>query len=234
MAYRDRFYGQRPIPGRNEVRVNDRIRISPVRLIGADGEQVGIVPVKEALERARAANLDLVEVAPNVRPPVCRIMDYGRFKYETSKKQKVARKKQHTVQIKEMRFRPRVDTHDYEFKLKHVRDFLTEGNKVKVFVMFRGREMAHMEFGSELLQKVAKDLEDIAAPEGATHQEGRNMIMVISPKPQVVKQAAAIRAAKAKAEKPGEEERHASDGEAPKTLLDLAGGIELTDLDKQP
>ena len=205
---------------RDEVRVNDRIRITPIRLIGADGEQIGIIPVKEALERARAVNLDLVEVAANVRPPVCRIMDYGRFKYENSKKHRLARKKQHTVQLKEMRFRPRVDAHDYKFKIDHVREFLLEGSKVKVFVMFRGREMAHLEFGHELLQRLSKDLESVATPDASPQQEGRHLIVIMSPKPTVVKQAAAARAAKAKAAK-----RSDLEGEP----IDLQAGIQIED-----
>jgi translation initiation factor IF-3 len=178
-----------------------------VRLVGADAEQIGIVPINEALERARTANLDLVEVSSTSRPPVCRIMDYGRYKYETAKKQKNARKKQHSMELKEMRFRPKVDTHDYEFKTKHIREFLEEGNKVKVFVMFRGREMAHTEFGRELLARVCEDMKEIASVEIGAKQEGRRMNMVLAPLPALVKKAADERAAKAlakeKAKHPG-------------------------------
>ncbi len=167
-----------------------------MRLVGADGEQIGIVPINEALERARTASLDLVEVSSASRPPVCRIMDYGRYKYETAKKQKTARKKQHSMELKEMRFRPKVDTHDYDFKTKHIREFLEEGNKVKVFVMFRGREMAHTEFGRELLQRVVEDMKEVATVEIGAKQEGRRMNMVLAPLPALVKKAAEERAAK--------------------------------------
>ncbi|MBN4056869.1 translation initiation factor IF-3 [bacterium AH-315-J21] len=179
-----------------EPRINERIRISPVRLVGAEGEQIGIVPINEALERARTADLDLVEVSSASRPPVCRIMDYGRFKYETAKKQKTARKKQHSMELKEMRFRPKVDTHDYEFKTKHIREFLEEGNKVKIFVMFRGREMAHTEFGRELLARVVEDMKEVATVEIGAKQEGRRMNMVLAPLASLVKKAADDRAAK--------------------------------------
>ena len=124
-------------------------------------------------------------------------MDYGKYKYEISKKQKVARKKQHSTQLKEMRFRPKVDTHDYEFKTKHVREFILEGNKVKVFVMFRGREMAHTELGRRVLDRVSEDLKEIAVVENAPKQEGRHMIMVIAPQAHIIKQAAKVRADKA-------------------------------------
>ncbi len=178
-----------------------------MRLVGADAEQIGIVPINEALERARTANLDLVEVSSTSRPPVCRIMDYGRYKYETAKKQKNARKKQHSMELKEMRFRPKVDKHDYEFKTKHIREFLEEGNKVKVFVMFRGREMAHTEFGRELLARVCEDMKEVASVEIGAKQEGRRMNMVLAPLPALVKKAADERAAKAvakeKAKRPG-------------------------------
>ncbi len=186
------------IPRPREPRINDRIRVTPIRLIDADGEQAGIIPVKEALDRAREANLDLVEVSGNSKPPVCRIMDYGRYKYEASKKQKDARKKQHSAEIKEMRFRPKVETHDYEFKTKHIREFLEEGNKVKIFVMFRGREMAHTEFGRKLLERVVQDMVEIATVEVYPKQEGRRMNMVLAPLPAVIKNAAELRLARAK------------------------------------
>jgi len=125
------------------VRVNRQIRISPVRVIGAEGEQLGILPVEEALAAAESQGLDLVEVAPTARPPVVRIMDYGKFKYEAARKAREARKKQHQIQIKEVKFRPGIEAHDFEFKVRHARRFLEEGNKVKATMMFRGRQMAH-------------------------------------------------------------------------------------------
>lgn len=170
------------------MRVNHRIRVSPVRLIGSDGEQLGIVPVKEALDRAAEFDLDLVEVSPNSRPPVCRILDYGKFKYEQAKKEKLSKKKQHSFQMKEMRYRPKIDEHDYQFKLKHVLAFLKSGSKVRTYVMFRGREMAYTDRGRKLLHRVAEDLVEIAVIDMSPKQEGRHMSMILSPKPEIMKQ----------------------------------------------
>ncbi|MFZ5979592.1 MAG: translation initiation factor IF-3 [Candidatus Zixiibacteriota bacterium] len=195
-----------------DVRVNDRIRVSPVRLIGPDGDQLGIIPTSEALNRAAEAGLDLVEVSPNSRPPVCRIMDFGKYKYELSKKDKLAKKKQHTFQMKEMRFRPKIEEHDYQFKTRHVREFLESGNKVKVFVIYRGREMAHLEFGRDVLDRVIKDLEEIALVDVPPKLEGRNMSMLLSPKPEVLKK---IQAAKSSRKKKGGDK---SGGESEKKL----------------
>jgi translation initiation factor IF-3 len=147
------------------------------------------LPIKEALERARNMGLDLVEVAPNSRPPVCRILDYGKFRYELSKKDRAAKKKQHTIQMKEMRYRPKIDDHDFEFKTRHVRAFIESGSKVKVFVMFRGREMAYTEFGQKLLDRVAQELSDISNVEAVPRLDGRKMTMVLTPKPDIVKKA---------------------------------------------
>jgi translation initiation factor IF-3 len=158
-----------------------------VRLIGPDGDQLGIIPTEEALARAREHGLDLVEVSPTSRPPVCRILDYGKLKYELAKKDKLAKKKQHAFQMKEMRYRPKIDEHDFNFKTKHVREFIESGSKVKTFVMFRGREMAHTEFGQRVLERVALDLADIAVVEFPPKQEGRNMIMVLAPNQEVLK-----------------------------------------------
>ena len=169
------------------MRINERIRVSPIRLIGVDGEQVGIVATSDALQRARENGLDLVEVSPNSRPPVCRILDYGKFKYEQTKKEKTAKKKQHAFQLKEMRYRPKIDEHDFQFKTKHVREFLESGSKVRVFVMFRGREMAHTEFGAKVLERVVLELQDIATVEMTMKMEGRNMSMVMAPNPDVMK-----------------------------------------------
>jgi len=154
-------------------------------LIGSEGEQVGIIPTAEALQRAQELGLDLVEVSPTSRPPVCRILDYGKFKYELAKKDKMAKKKQHSFQLKEMRFRPKIDEHDFQFKTKHVRSFIEAGSKVKVFVMFRGREMAHTEYGRKVLDRVAKELDDVANVEVIPRLDGRHMNMVISPKPEI-------------------------------------------------
>lgn len=156
-------------------------------MIGPDGDQYGIIPTPEALERAQEMGLDLVEVSPNSRPPVCRILDYGKYKYELAKKDKLAKKKQHTMQLKEMRYRPKIDEHDFQFKTKHVREFIESGSKVKAFVMFRGREMAHTEYGRKVLDRVAQELKDIAIIENHPKQEGRKMIMVLGPTPEVMK-----------------------------------------------
>ncbi|TVR65863.1 MAG: translation initiation factor IF-3 [Gemmatimonadales bacterium] len=163
------------------VRVNDQIRISPVRLIDAEGEQVGIVALDDAKARAQQAGLDLVEVAPGARPPVCRLMDYGKFKYEEARKARDARKKQHTVQIKEVKYRPGIEDHDYEFKTRHVRRFLEDGDRVKVTMMFRGRQMAHPELGVEVLERVAEAVADLGKIEGQPTREGRTMIMMLAP-----------------------------------------------------
>lgn len=140
------------------------------------------MPVKEAQQLAYERGLDLVEVSPTAKPPVCRILDYGKYKYELSKKQKVARKKQHTVQLKEMRYRPKIEEHDYQFKTKHVRQFLLDGFKVKVYVEFRGREMAHTEFGRRIIERVTEELLDIALVEQKAKMEGRNLTTIMMPK----------------------------------------------------
>ena len=153
-------------------------------MIGPDGEQVGIIPTKEAMERAREAGLDLVEVAPNARPPVCRILDFGKYKYDQAKKQSQSKKKQHSVSVKGMRFRPKIEEHDYQFKKKHVETFLNQGNKVKCFVLFRGRERAHTEFGENILKRLAEDLSEIATMENRPRMEGNSMNMLLTPNPQ--------------------------------------------------
>ncbi len=158
-----------------------------MRLIGPEGDQLGIIPTEEALARAREQGLDLVEVSPTSRPPVCRILDYGKLKYELAKKDKLAKKKQHAFQMKEMRYRPKIDEHDFSFKTRHVREFIESGSKVKTFVMFRGREMAHTEFGQKVLERVAQELADVAIIEFPPKQEGRNMIMVLAPNQDVLK-----------------------------------------------
>jgi len=149
-------------------------------LIGADGKQVGIVPIKQALDEALKAGLDLVEIAPQAKPPVCKIMDFGKYAYEKSKKEKLSKKKQHTVVVKEIRMRPKTEAHDLEYKVKHARNFLMNKNKVKFTVHFRGRELAHKEFGEQLLQKIIEMLDDIAKVESGIKFEGRNMTMVMT------------------------------------------------------
>jgi translation initiation factor IF-3 len=156
--------------------------VQSVRLIAPDGVQIGVVSTDEALKKAEGYGLDLVEVAPNSKPPVCRIMDYGKYKYEQSKKEKISKKKQHTITVKEIRLRPRTDDHDLETKIKHARKFLEQKNKVKVTMLFRGREMAYQDFGRELLDRVQEMLDDVAKVESEPKMEGRRMIMVLAAK----------------------------------------------------
>ena len=164
------------------MRVNQQIRAPEVLLIGADGKNEGVRTIKEALEYAAEANMDLVEVAPQANPPVCRIMDYGKFKYQQSKKLQEAKKKQSHVVVKEVKLRPKTDEHDLQFKIKHVRRFIEEGNKAKVTLVFRGREITHMEFGVRALERVASEIEDIAVIEMKPKMEGRSMFMIVAPK----------------------------------------------------
>ncbi|HEX9824512.1 MAG TPA: translation initiation factor IF-3 [Actinomycetota bacterium] len=161
--------------------MNERIRAPEIRLVGSDGAQVGIVSTQEALRMAEEQDLDLVEVAPQAKPPVCRIMDYGKYKYEQALKQKEARKKQTRVDVKEIKFRPKIDIHDYETKKGHVVRFLNAGARVKVTIMFRGREMAHTELGRKILDRLVADLDETAIVDQMPKLDGRNMIMVISP-----------------------------------------------------
>ncbi len=164
-----------------ELRINDRIRVPRVRVVSAEGEQVGILETKDALEMAEEQDLDLVEVAPQADPPVCRIMDYGKYKYEQDVKQRESRKKQTNVVVKEMKMRPKIDRHDYETKKGHVVRFLRQGAKVKVTIMFRGRETARAELGHRLLEKLADDVADIAKVDTPARIDGRNMTMVLGP-----------------------------------------------------
>lgn len=164
------------------VRVNEQIRISPVRLIGADGEQVGIVPVEEAQRTAAERGLDLVEVAPGARPPVVKVMDYGKYRFEQAKAARAAKKKQHVIHLKEVKYRPGISDHDFEFKTRHAREFLQEGNKVKLTMMFRGRQVTHPELGREVLMRAYHEVEDIGKIELEPKLEGRNMTMVLAPK----------------------------------------------------
>jgi translation initiation factor IF-3 len=162
--------------------VNDRIRSPEVRLVGPDGSQVGIIALPDALRIARELDLDLVEVAPQAKPPVCRLLDYGKYKYEQAIKDKEARKKQSQVVVKEMKMRPKIDPHDYATKKGHITRFLGQGNKVKMTIMFRGREMAHTELGAKILRRLEEDLAEIAQVEVAPKLDGRNMTMVLSPR----------------------------------------------------
>ncbi|WP_081617406.1 MULTISPECIES: translation initiation factor IF-3 [unclassified Thioalkalivibrio] len=164
------------------VRLNDQITSSKIRLIDAEGENRGITTSEEALDMARESGLDLVEISPNAEPPVCRIMDYGKYKFEQSKKAQEARKKQKQIQIKEVKFRPGTDEGDYNVKLRNLRRFLENGDKAKVTIRFRGREMRHQELGNQLLDRIEEDVTDIAVVEQRPKMEGRQMIMVMSPR----------------------------------------------------
>ena len=162
--------------------MNDRIRASEVRLVGPDGSQVGILALPDALRIARELDLDLVEVAPQAKPPVCRLLDYGKYKYEQAIKDKEARKKQSQVVVKEMKMRPKIDPHDYRTKRGHVERFLGQGNKVKLTIMFRGREMAHTDLGVKILRRLEEDLSEMALVETPAKLDGRNMTMVFAPR----------------------------------------------------
>jgi translation initiation factor IF-3 len=165
----------------DDARINDRIRARQVRLINSDGSQLGVKALPEALQIAREQGLDLVEVADKADPPVCKIMDYGKYKYEQDQRRKESKRKATSVVIKEMKFRPKIDGHDYETKMKHVERFLAEGSKVKLTIMFRGREMAHPELGRRILERVADRVAELAIVEAAPRQDGRNMTMVLNP-----------------------------------------------------
>ncbi|WP_396711431.1 translation initiation factor IF-3 [Microbispora sp. H11081] len=193
-----------------EPRINDRIRVPEVRLVGPNGEQVGIVSIGDALKLAQESDLDLVEVAATARPPVCKLMDYGKFKYESAMKAREARRNQaHTI-IKEIKLRPKIDPHDYETKKGHVVRFLKAGDKVKVTIMFRGREQSRPELGFRLLQRLAEDVTDLGFVESQPKQDGRNMIMVIGPH----KKKAEAKAEKAAAKARGTEQEAAEPAEA--------------------
>ncbi|MEW5725608.1 MAG: translation initiation factor IF-3 [Thermodesulfobacteriota bacterium] len=175
MAKKDKDPGKR-------VNVNQKIKAGTVRLIGAEGSQVGIVTLDEALRAAVEAGLDLVEVAPEADPPVCRIMDFGRYKYQQSKKQQESRKKATVIQIKEVKLRPKTAEHDYQFKLRNIRKFLSQKNKTKVSLMFRGREIAHAALAKGMLDRIVTDTADLSTVEQVPKLEGRNMTMVLAPK----------------------------------------------------
>ncbi|MBO0838049.1 MAG: translation initiation factor IF-3, partial [Actinobacteria bacterium] len=180
-----------------ELRTNERIRVPEVRLVGPAGEQIGIVAINDALRLAQEADLDLVEVAPMARPPVAKLMDYGKFKYESALKARESRKNQAQTVIKEIKLRPKIDPHDYGTKKGHVERFLKQGDKVKVTIMFRGREQSRPELGFKLLQRLAGDISDLGFVEAAPKQDGRNMIMVIGPHRRKTEAMAAARAERA-------------------------------------
>jgi translation initiation factor IF-3 len=208
-----RFDRRRPEAG---LRINHRIRVPEIRVI-LEEEQLGIMPTHEALRLAEEKGLDLVEISPRSQPPVCRIMDYGKYKYDEAKKKQQARKRSSTVETKEIKFRPKTEEHDMDFKVKHVRRFLEGGNKVRLAVVFRGREITHPQTGMAVLNRVVERCGDIATVEATPNMEGRRMIMVIAPKPGVVRKAqeakkAAAAAAQAaqtqKKDQPGQPGKH--------------------------
>ena len=166
---------------REGERINQFIKASEVRVVHDKKGSLGVMNIKDALALAREEDSDLVEIVPNANPPVCKIINYGKYKFELQKKNKEAKKKQKLVQLKEIKMRPQISVHDYNFKMKHIREFLNEGNKVKITIMFRGREMAHTEFGYDLIAKIIKDLENEASTEKPPKMEGRNLLAVLNP-----------------------------------------------------
>jgi translation initiation factor IF-3 len=162
--------------------VNEEIRVPQVRLIDSEGEMIGVLPIREALARAAEAGLDLLEISPNAVPPVCKLTDFGKFKYEQQKKRNEAKKKQKVIEIKEIKMRPNIDDHDYGVKMRAMISFLEEGDKVKVTLRFRGREMAHMDLGAKVLERVRTELDEKAKVESMPRVEGRQMVMVLTPK----------------------------------------------------
>ncbi|NBD09116.1 translation initiation factor IF-3 [Corallococcus silvisoli] len=172
-----------------DQRTNRRIRAREVRVVGPNAEQLGVMSIEAALTRAQADGLDLVEISPMAKPPVCKIMDYGKFKYEEKKKASETKKKQVVVHLKEVKLRPKTEEHDYEFKVRNVRRFLEEGNKAKITIMFRGREITHKELGSAILEDVTKDLKEVAVVEQNPRMEGRQMFMILAPNAKVAQRA---------------------------------------------
>ncbi|MFN7978836.1 MAG: translation initiation factor IF-3 [Vicinamibacterales bacterium] len=166
----------------DRVRTNERIRVREIRVIDETGQQLGIMPPPQALTIARSKGLDLVEISPTAVPPVCRIMDYGKYQYQEAKRSREAKKHQKVIEVKEIKFRPKVDEHDYQFKKKHIERFLEDGDKVKATVFFRGREMAHPEIGQRILMRLIEDLADLAMPETMPRQEGNQMHTILSQK----------------------------------------------------
>ena len=169
-------------PSRDGPRINAQINVPSVRVVDENGEMLGVLPIREALSRAAEAGLDLVEISPNAEPPVCKILDFGKYKYEIQKKKNEARKKQKVIEVKEIKLRPNIDEHDYEVKMRSVHRFLDEGDKVKVTMRFRGREMVHQEIGKQVLDRVREEMEATAKVEQFPKLEGRQMTMVMAPR----------------------------------------------------
>ncbi|RKH39091.1 translation initiation factor IF-3 [Corallococcus llansteffanensis] len=205
-------------PNRDQ-RTNRRIRAREVRVVGSDGSQLGVMTIEAALERSRTEGLDLVEVSPMAKPPVCKIMDYGKFKYEEKKKASDAKRTQVVIQLKEVKLRPKTEEHDYEFKVRNTRRFIEEGNKAKVVIQFRGREITHKELGSAILDDVVKDLKDVAVAEQMPRMEGRQMFMILAPTPKVAQKARELArqaaAAARKSSPPSQKKPHPEGGHHP-------------------
>ncbi|MEA2199234.1 MAG: translation initiation factor [Solirubrobacteraceae bacterium] len=208
-----RRFDRRP-PDRDTTRINDRIRVPEVRLVGEDGKQIGVVKTSDALAYAQERDLDLVEVAPDARPPVCRVLDYSKYKYEQAQKQKAARKHQQQITIREIKFRPKIAQNDYDTKKGHVTRFLRGHDKVKITIMFRGREVTHPERGTALLDRLAGELADIAVIEQSPLQDGRNMTMLLAPSKAVL--------AEERGAKPAAEAKQTENGAGPNAGLDAA------------
>jgi translation initiation factor IF-3 len=209
-----RRFDRRP-PERDQTRINDRIRVPEVRLVGEDGKQIGVVRTAEALSYAQERDLDLVEVAPDARPPVVRALDYSKYKYEQAQKQKAARKHQQQINVREIKFRPKIAQNDYDTKKGHVRRFLLGRDRVKITIMFRGREVTHPERGMALLDKLAEELSEIAVVEQSPVQDGRNMTMMLAP-------SKAILAGETPGEDGASANGHADQGPASSTPSDAA------------
>jgi translation initiation factor IF-3 len=212
-----RKFDRRP-PERDQTRINDRIRVPEVRLIGDDGNQVGILKTEDALAYAQERDLDLVEVAPEARPPVCRVLDYSKYKYEQAQKQKAARKHQQQITVREIKFRPKIAQHDYDTKKGHVSRFLRGKDKVKITIMFRGREVTHPERGTALLDRLADELSEIAVVEQSPLQDGRNMTMLLAPSKAVLaadKDGAAPEAQATETEEEGRQDGRSSSRSRP-------------------
>ena len=208
-----RRFDRRP-PERDNTRINERIRVKEVRLIGDDGQQVGVLPTEEALRYAQERDLDLVEVSPESRPPVCRVLDYSKYKYEQAQKAKQTKKHQTQITIREIKLRPKIGQHDYDTKKGHVVRFLKHADKVKVTIMFRGREREHPERGRELLMRLADEVKDLGQIEQHPLQEGRNMTMVLGPTKETAKAHADSVAAQEEASKKAKRERKAAEARA--------------------
>jgi translation initiation factor IF-3 len=216
-------------PVDDEPRINDRIRAREVRLVAADGEQIGIKPLPEALSIARAADLDLVEVAAEANPPVCRIMDYGKYKYEAAQRAKESRKKSSHASLKEMKYRPKISIGDFNTKTRKVEQFLGQGSKVKITIMFRGREMAHPDLGMKILDRVAESVDHVGKVDQRAKLDGRNMTMVLSPD----KRAQAAAAKKAKMEEGSESQQDSDPADTAPTAA-VSPGVEPADGEGTP